>query len=178
MGIFSGANEAALLNKRPPRLSDYLGTHLVKVTSLKTGMGQGKSRAPYFAAELEIVKSENPSAKGKVSLAFVKNAAWPEYFFSDIKRLIGAIANKDPSAIGEKHMDAAVSDAQPAAGKLLGVRVTTRTKDGKTYPDFEFFAADLSLALESNPALAPSPSASAPTKAAPANDDTDDPVFG
>lgn len=168
--IFNGANEAELTGKRPPRLGDYRGTHLLKVDMLKEGIGQGKKRDPFAAADFEVAKSTNPQlAKGdKVGWAATKNAAWPEYFFSDVKRLLAGIgvAGGDPEKVTEKAMIKAFGAEQPAKGRFVLVKVTSRVKDGETYPDFAW-----SLATEAtevgpvNPALGASKAA---------NEDTDD----
>jgi hypothetical protein len=123
MGLFDGANEAAMMGSKLPRLGDFHGRHVVKIDSIRAKLGEGKFKGQaLFVVEGEIVKSNNPTcAPGtKAGWVVVKDTKWPEYFFSDIKRLIGALTRKDAATIGAAHMEAISADPQPAKGRSVG----------------------------------------------------------
>lgn len=145
--FFSGANESEMTGQRAPKLGEYKGTHVLKVLELRAFMSRkSKAQKPVFAADFEVVKTTNPDlAPGdKAGVAFLKNPEWPDFYFSDIRRLLAGIgfAGGVPEDIQEKHMGGSVSDKQPAKGKLVGVKVGTEIKDGTAYPTFDWFAAN------------------------------------
>lgn len=145
MGLFDGANESALAGGRSPRLSDYPGKSILKVVSLTAGLCKGKMRGrTFFAAEVEVVKSTNPAALPgmRLSWAAVKNPEWPDFFFSDVKRLLGALTNRKPEVVKEESMIKAVSEAQPARGLMVQCNCTIAIKDGKNIAVFDWSAGN------------------------------------
>lgn len=178
MGLFDGANEAALMGSKLPRLGDFHGRHVVKVESIRAKLGEGKFKGQaLFVFEGEIVKSNNPASPAgtKAGWVVVKDTKWPEYFFSDIKRLIGALTRKDPATIGAAHMDAITAEPQPAKGRLIGAYCFPKVTKKGVIGQVEWSPADAStdvgpMQAASMVAPGPAPAVAATPAAAPVVD--------
>lgn len=177
-GIFAGANEAELMGQKGLRLSSFLGRHIVKIGDVEAGVAKGKNKGKaFYGVKLEIAKSTNPQARGVLaSWAAVKSHEWPEYFFSDVKRFLAAVAGVDPASVKEASMLKSASAAQPAKGRYVGATVMPtdkRDKEGKIINDVVFFQADLNTELGEDLPEAANEDAEASTAAG-----EDEPIFG
>jgi hypothetical protein len=136
MGVFAGANKAALTGKRSPKLRKFLGKHELELSNFKTAVSKNKDtmNQDYAVAEFKVIRSTNPALTPGQIVAWTrfKNPQWPDYFFSDIKCLIGALTGKDPESITEKKMELV------AAGKANGKRLIADVASDGEYNTEEF----------------------------------------
>jgi hypothetical protein len=131
MSIFQGANEAKM-TRQVRNVVDFPGTHVCKIIAVKQGV-TFQTKAPWFGADLQIVSTSCADLPDGVVVAWStqKHPTWPQYFFSDVKQFIAAAAKQSVDEVTEEVMEAAVSDDQPMAEMLIGIRVV-RAFNGKT----------------------------------------------
>ncbi len=140
--IFSGADEARLMGKKTPRIGDFNGVHVVKVKEINSGVSAEKKKQ-FYSVACAVVKTNNTDAQAlEGRITFVKNGSYPEYFFSEIKYVLAALTGRKPEEIKQAAIEKSSSPEQKARGRTFGVRVTPKYKNGKRYPEYEFFAAD------------------------------------
>lgn len=105
-----------------------VGKYVVKIDTLRFFQSR-KDRSPVFAADLEVVESDNDEFQpgDKVGYA-TKRGQFAEYFLGDIKAFLMA-AGADEDELDEDAADECVSEAQPLRGTLMRCHVTLDTKN-------------------------------------------------
>ena len=125
MSIFEGGDNAQILGGKYPKLFQFPGAHDLEVVQVNSGTS---FKGEYFGVVLEVKSSTNPALLPGRKLQFgkVKDNRYPQYFFSDIKKTLGAILGQDPEAIKQQHMEACCTDKQPCKGKRVHCDVYDR----------------------------------------------------
>lgn len=102
MGIFNGANKTEMVGDNTPRLEEFDGNHQLKLVAIRTG----NKNSTFYGADFVLLKSDNPTLVpgAKLSWAAVLNRL-PAYFFSEIRRFLGALQDEKPEDIDEAKMD-------------------------------------------------------------------------
>jgi hypothetical protein len=116
MGMFDGIDKVSSTGGGARLVP---GKHRFLINALKAPPGLRTGRC--FIAELTVVSTTNPALVEGQSVSWVRNrdGKFPELALGDIKGFIAAAANCDESTIGEAACDAAVTENQPFAGKMI-----------------------------------------------------------
>jgi hypothetical protein len=129
--FFDGGNEAKFTNTLR-HITSFPGLHEVEVIEIKAGV-TFQGQRPWYGADCRVLSSDNPELKpgSIVAWSSQKDATYPQYFFTDVKRFIGSAAGIEPQGVREEHMAASLGEDQPLAGRKLMVKVD-RAWNGKT----------------------------------------------
>jgi hypothetical protein len=144
MGFYSGADKTAMVGSKSPRLSDFDGSHELKVTAIRAGDQQ----QIYWAADLEVLSSTNEQLKPGTKLGWVttRDSKFPQYYFSDIKRFLGALQGQEADSITELQMEASEKPDYTGLGCQVNALVTRSNradkKTGKPYGNVTFSPAE------------------------------------
>jgi hypothetical protein len=138
MGIFSGANGAKFMGKRR-KIKDYPGAHAIEVVAFTAGIAPGPGSKAFFALEMRVHASTNPALAELISKSGQPAVCswatqindYPDYFYSDIKSVLGVVLGKDPTEVTEADMEAASSEANPHAGTILACECFPKGKNDR-----------------------------------------------
>lgn len=129
-----------MVGGKTPRLSDFDGDHELKLLEIRSG----DEDSIFYAADFEVVKSSNPALRPGTKLGWVttRGSKFPAYFFSDIKRFLGALRGEDAEEIDEEKMAESEDEKFEGLGCQINALVTRSSRvdkeTGKPYGNVVF----------------------------------------
>lgn len=133
-GNYSRVNSA-----RQGKGGNYLdpGNYRVRIIQVTEKDSQKTPGEVLFIVEFEVLASDNPDVGvGAVKSQSINLKNWGA--MGDINALISAVFSADESAVTEKHVAKALSEAQPMAGAVMDLRVWTKRYTNKEGQPKEF----------------------------------------
>ncbi len=132
-GTFSGIDD--VFDQRRAYV-EHPGLLLLKVVKLARGLypaGHKRAGQTFFCADFEVIQSDLPQHQPGSPVAWMstKNPQFPKFFLIETKSFIASLFGVDQSLINESTMEDAISEGNPAAGKLVYMRTKPNTKANK-----------------------------------------------